>query len=105
MKFGDMLRVLLDEKSITQKQLAENLNIAPSTIGNYIRNLREPDFETIRKIAAFFSVSIDYLMDFHNNNEYSPLETDLLRVFRALTPEQQMIYLEQGKAFLPKNPK
>ena len=34
MGFGDVLRELLESKNITQKQLAEDLNIGVTTIGN-----------------------------------------------------------------------
>lgn len=99
MLFGDILRNLLDEKNITQKQMASDLNIAASTLGNYVRNTREPDFATLCQIAQYFGVSTDYLLDYHPSYNISPLEAELLRVFRALTPEQQKIYIEQGKAF------
>ncbi len=50
MMFGDNLRRLLDERGITQKKMAEDLNIAASTLGNYVRGLREPDFNTFDRI-------------------------------------------------------
>ena len=43
MQFGDVLRGLLEETEITQKQLAAELNLLPATLGRYIRNEREPD--------------------------------------------------------------
>ncbi len=100
MLFGDILRNLLDEKNITQKQMAADLNIAASTLGNYIRNTREPDFATLCRIAGYFGVSTDYLLDYHPSYNISPLEAELLRVFRSLTPAEQKIYIEQGKAFI-----
>ena len=63
MKFGDILRSLINDRNITQKQLAADLNIAPSTLGNYIQDSREPDFQTLKSIAAYFSVTVDYLID------------------------------------------
>lgn len=100
MLFGDVLRNLLEEKNITQKQMANDLNLAASTLGNYIRNTREPDFNTLCRIANYFNVSVDYLLDYHPTHHISPLENELLRVFATLTPEQQEIYIEQGKAFV-----
>ena len=100
MLFGDILRSLLDEKSITQKKMAADLNIAASTLGNYIRNLREPDFATVCRIAEYFGVTTDYLLDYHFDKNMSRNEEELLRVFRALSYEQQIIYIEQGKAFI-----
>ncbi len=54
MSFGEKLRILLEEHTMTQKQLAKELNIAPSTVGSYIQNTREPDFDTLKSIAGFF---------------------------------------------------
>ena len=48
MSFGEKLRILLEEHTMTQKQLAKELNIAPSTVGSYIQNTREPDFDTLK---------------------------------------------------------
>lgn len=84
MHFSDILRELLEERDISQKKLANDLKIAASTLGNYIRDHREPDFETLKRIAAYFQVSVDHL----------------LQLYRSLTPVHQRIYLEQGKAFL-----
>ena len=44
MSFGNNLRVLIEERDMTQKDLAKQLNIAPSTLGSYVQNTREPDF-------------------------------------------------------------
>ncbi|MDR0854286.1 MAG: helix-turn-helix domain-containing protein [Clostridiales Family XIII bacterium] len=99
MRLGDILRKLLDEKSLSQKDMAAALQMAPSTLGNYIRNEREADYETLKRFASFFDVSIDYLLDFPTRNANNSQENELLRIFRALTPEQQRVYIEQGKAF------
>ena len=66
MKFGEILRELLEDNDITQKQLATDLNIAATTIGNYIRGMREPDFEILKLFAAYFNVTTDYLLDFQS---------------------------------------
>lgn len=98
MQFGDVLRELLEEKEMSQKQLADELNLLAPTLGRYIRNEREPDIETIKTIAKYFNVSTDYLLDFHTGKTHSHMEDELLRVFRSMTLEQQDIFVEQGKA-------
>ena len=105
MKFGDVLRNLLDEKDISQKQFANSLNIAPSTLGNYIRNTREPDFDTLKLFADYFSVSIDYLLSYQSSIANNRTEDEMLRIFRSLTDYQQELYLEQGKGFIKLNQK
>lgn len=103
MSFGGNLRTLIEERKITQKELARQLNLAPSTLGSYVQNTREPDFDTLKLIAKFFNVSVDYLLDFTSNPTTSHQEDDLLRVFRSLTASQKEICLEQCKAFVKVN--
>jgi len=100
-KFGDVLRELLEDRLITQKNLAEDLNIAPSTLGNYVRNLREPDYETLKRIAGYFDVSIDYLLDYQYEAKGDfHCKQHMMQIFDALDDEKQNILLEQGKVLL-----
>lgn len=105
MSFGEHLRILLDERDLTQKELALQLNIAPSTMGSYVQNAREPDFATLKTIAKYFGVSVDYLLDNHSGKAATPQENELLRIFRSLSPEQREICLEQCQAFVRVNNK
>ena len=63
MEFGDILRELLENNELNQKMLADELHISPAAIGNYVRGNRAPDYQTLKKIADFFHVSTDYLLD------------------------------------------
>lgn len=103
MSFGDNLRTLIEERNLTQKELAKQLNIAPSTMGSYVQNTREPDFSTLKLLAKYFDVSTDYLLDFNSNQTISHQEDDLLRIFRSLSSTQKDICLEQCKAFVKIN--
>ena len=100
MKFGEILRELIEENDLTQKQVAKDLNIAPSTLGNYIHNSREPDFHTIKMIASYFKVSIDYLMDYRSTIAENKKEDELLRIYRSLPITYQILLIEQGKLLL-----
>lgn len=46
----------------TQKELAERLGISRSSIGNYEKGIRRPDYETLEKIADFFNVEMWQLL-------------------------------------------
>ncbi|MBQ1371997.1 MAG: helix-turn-helix transcriptional regulator [Oscillospiraceae bacterium] len=59
MTFGSIVRALIEERGITQKELTRQLNIAPSTLGSYIQGIREPDFEMLKRLAKNFDVSTD----------------------------------------------
>lgn len=100
MKFGDILRELLEERGISQKEAAEDLNLAASTFGNYVRNVREPDCETLKTIADYFDVSIDYLLDYRKDASRTHAEDRLLQMFHALPKKERALFLEQGVLLL-----
>lgn len=105
MRFGDILKALLEDNNLTQKRFSSDMNLAASTVSSYVQNTRQPDFEILCRIAKYFNVSTDYLLDHRSGNEHSPLESELICIFRTLTPEQQRIYIEQGKVFSKLNQK
>ncbi len=56
------LKELRNEKSLTQVQLANILNVSQKSISNWEIGYREPDYDTLKKTANYFSVTIDYLL-------------------------------------------
>ncbi|MDE6470253.1 MAG: helix-turn-helix domain-containing protein [Eubacterium sp.] len=103
MNFSDKLRCLIEERNLTQKRVANELNIAPSTMGGYVQGSSEPDFETLKRLAKYFNVSTDYLLNIQSGNCNNFIEDELLRVFRSMTIEQQHLFIEQGKVFIRAN--
>ena len=97
MQFGDILRQLIDDNNLTQKQLGKELNIAPTTIGNYVRNIREPDYSTLKMIADFFNVSTDFLLNNHTEQKFDCDENCLLNIYNSLNIEYKKILMEQAK--------
>ena len=100
MEFGEILRELLYEWDITQKQLAQDLNLAPSTLGNYVRGVREPDFHTLKAIADYFQVSVDYLIDHHFHDDSDHNTDRLLNIYRSMDIKTRETYLELGSTLL-----
>jgi transcriptional regulator with XRE-family HTH domain len=60
--YGERIRELRKEKNMSLKQLAEELDMPLTTLGNYEREERHPDFDTTAAIASYFGVTIDYLI-------------------------------------------
>ena len=98
MRLGNKIKELLEQNDMSQKELAEALDFTPAALGNYIRNVREPDYNTLIKIAEYFHVSVDTLLNHSYNHELNTEEELLLSLFRSMTQEQKEIYLAQGKA-------
>jgi transcriptional regulator with XRE-family HTH domain len=47
---------------MSQKQLAEKLNVRPSAIGMYEQGRRTPAIEMLIQMSKLFEVSLDYLI-------------------------------------------
>lgn len=60
---ANKLSYLRKKEKMSQEQLANKLNISPSTVGMYETAKRQPDNEMVTKIANLFNVSTDYLLD------------------------------------------
>ena len=60
--FGDRLRYIRKHQEFSQAEAATALGISPVSYNRYECGQREPDFATLRKIAQFFHVSLDYLL-------------------------------------------
>ena len=63
MDFGNRLRELRTQAGLTQKQLANLLGVTKSVISFYERQERTPSPDVLKKIAAVFHVSTDFLLD------------------------------------------
>lgn len=57
MKIGDKIKSRRIELKMTQRALAKKLKIPYSTLANYENNYREPNIETLNKIANALEVS------------------------------------------------
>ncbi len=55
------------KKGISQVKLAMDLFLSQNSISRYESGEREANYETLIKIADYFDVSIDYLLERTNN--------------------------------------
>lgn len=101
---GEKLRVVLDENKITQKELAKKLNIAPTTLNGYISDKRQPDLETVKKIALSLGVTTDYLLECQDGSiNLSAKEMALVWQLRRMTPSQRDVVVELINIMTKKN--
>lgn len=61
------LKFLRNKKRITQQRLAIELGINQNTLSRYETGQRQADYDTLIKIADYFNVSIDYLLERTDN--------------------------------------
>ena len=65
---GGKILHLRTKRHIGQKEFASYLHVSVSTVSNYENNVHQPDVPTLIKIADYFNVSTDYLL---NRTQYS----------------------------------
>ena len=61
------LKELRKQRGISQVKLAIDLSMSQNTISRYETGSHEADYKTLIKIADYFNVSIDYLLERTNN--------------------------------------
>ncbi|MGO3019029.1 MAG: LexA family protein [Anaerococcus sp.] len=75
---GKQLKSLRKDNGYTQADLAKKLHLTPKAISFYENNQREPDIDTLNRIADIFKVSIDYLngrknLDLKKGEDYATI--------------------------------
>lgn len=102
---GDHLKQLREVKGISQKQVAQELRIPYNTYRNYEKNVNEPNNEMLVKLALYFNVSADYLLDLNLvDNEKSPPpvkdEREVLKETLMQLDDNSLIELEKFLDYL-----
>lgn len=90
-EFKDVLKGLREEVRFSQKELAEELQLAVSTIGMYENGSRMPKYEILETIADYFNVDMNYLLgktpirNSYRDGELSQWENKSISILYELT--------------------
>lgn len=77
---SDKLRKLRATTKYTQSELAQKIDVARTTYAMYEQGNREPDYETIQRIANFYDTTTDYLLGLTENpNKVRKDEKDIAK--------------------------
>ncbi len=79
---GSRIKQLRTTKNITQKELAEYLHKSESTVRMWELEKSEPDIETLKYIADYFNVDMNYLSGHLPNSDTSSAESSHLKGIR-----------------------
>lgn len=56
------LKILRREKDVTQKEVAQNLNIDVTTLSHYETGIRMPDIDTLIALARYYDTDINRII-------------------------------------------
>jgi len=92
-------------RKLTQRQVADLLEIPLRTYQNYEREINDPDTDVLCKMADFYGITVDYLVGysdiaFQPQSHLSADETHLIDVYRRLDEpgRHAVITLAEGLA-------
>lgn len=92
------IRDIIDDRDMTQKELALRLDIRYTTLNNYLKKYNRVPLEVLRSIAVELNVTTDYLFDLAKSPERPlPLnntERKLVENFRSLSKSQKELILQ-----------
>lgn len=84
--FAQRLRQERKKADLTQEDVAKMLGVTKMTISQYETGKRNPDLETLKKLALIFRVPTDYLLGSpgHEVMELTAEEHDLVMAYRYM---------------------
>ena len=85
MLLSKRLKALRVERSIMQKDIANAIGVSVQAYSNYEVGKREPDLDTVIRLAEYFGVTADYLLGLVSApNLEVPPPTELIEITAAL---------------------
>lgn len=97
---GERIKELRKKKNITIAEAAKALGVAPRTYSSYEAEEREPNIETINRIADYYNVSVDYL--FGREPQPNPLamlnisvnDKKFIEIYTGLSDTHKQIFVD-----------
>lgn len=71
----ERLRKLRLKRNLSQKELADYLNLSPSLVSGYETGERVPSLEKLLALADFYQCSTDYLLGKNREEPVTPIDT------------------------------
>lgn len=73
--YGDVLKELRNYHGYKQKEISDYLNITSQAYSNYENNKRTPDIEILYKIARFYHITLDTLVNYRFTKQLEDART------------------------------
>ena len=83
---GEKIKTYRESKKMTQKDIAEILEVEPGTISKYESGMIEPNIESIKRLAETFGITIDELL----KNEDEKFDISQIDILECLKEQKEM---------------
>ena len=81
MNLGNKIKEYREKNKMTQRDIAEILNVEPGTVSKYELGMIEPNIESIKRLAETFNITIDELLK-EDENKFDISKINVLEVLR-----------------------
>lgn len=104
LKIGPIIAAKLEEKDLTQKEVAEKLHINPKTFSTYVNDVYFPPLDVLRDICQTLDIDLNHLLDLESHGNLDLLiqganEERVCKILRRLNKEQT-VYFMHGIDFI-----
>lgn len=91
--FGERLQELRKDRGMIQKDLAKVLSLSWQTISSYETGQSMPGSDTLKSIARYFDISLNYLFELidHPASYRRERNLELIRNYQEFDPEDQQM--------------
>jgi len=85
MNLGEKLKLYRERMNMTQKEVAEYIEVEPATISKYESGMREPNVESLKRLSDLFEVSLDELL-----KDEEELDVSKINILEVLKEQKEM---------------
>lgn len=81
MNLGNKIKLYRESKNMTQKEVAEILEVEAATVSKYEKGMLEPSIESLKRLSNTFGITIDELLEV-DEKEFDISKINILQVLR-----------------------
>ena len=86
MNIGKKIKIYRENKKMTQKEIAELIEVEPATISKYESSIIEPSIGSLKRLAEVFEITVDELL----KNEDDEFNIEKINILEVLKEQKQM---------------
>lgn len=99
LKIGKVLAAKLEEKNMTQKDIAKMLNISPGAFSAYVTDTNFPRLDILVEICQILDIDLNHLLNLQNHENMDLLiqgkdEAKVIHFMRSLSHKEREILME-----------
>ncbi len=95
-----ILKELRTKKGLSQVEIAKTLKVSQRTYSNYEKGTTEPTLETLIKLADFFHISVDKLLNRNFEKNLTKTQAEIIDIIEQLPDKNQQQVLDYAKVLL-----